>query len=57
LSIYNLTGQKVATLVSERQNAGYHKVEWDASGLASGLYYYRLEAGEFLDVKKMILLR
>jgi len=57
LSIYNLTGQKVATLVSERQNAGYHKVEWDASGFASGLYYYRLEAGEFLDVKKMILLR
>jgi polyhydroxybutyrate depolymerase len=57
LSIYNLTGQKVATLVSERKNAGHHKIEWDASGFASGVYYYRLEAGEFVDVKKMILLR
>jgi hypothetical protein len=57
LSVYNLLGQKVATLVNERQQAGYHNVEWDASGFASGVYYYRLEAGEFQDVKKMILLR
>ncbi len=57
LSVYNLLGQKVVTLVSERQAAGYYKVEWDASGFASGVYYYRIEAGEFVDVKKMILLR
>jgi len=57
LSIYNLLGQKVATLVNEQQQAGYHQVEWDASGFSSGVYYYRIEAGEFQDVKKMILLR
>ena len=57
MSVYNLLGQKVATLVNERQQAGYHRVEWDASGFASGIYYYRIEAGEFQDVKKMILLR
>jgi hypothetical protein len=57
LSIYNLLGQKVATLVSERQDAGYHQVEWDASGFASGVYYYKINAGEFQDVKKMILLQ
>jgi hypothetical protein len=57
LSIYNLLGQKVSTLVSERQNAGSHRVEWDASQMASGIYYYMLKTNEFTDVKKMILLR
>ena len=57
LSIYNLLGQKVVTLVSKKQIAGHHQVEWDASGFASGVYYYRIEAGEFVDVKKMVLLR
>jgi flagellar hook assembly protein FlgD len=57
LSIYNILGEKVTTLVSEKQNAGHHQVEWNASGFASGVYYYRIEAGEFVDVKKMVLLR
>jgi hypothetical protein len=57
LSVYNLLGQKVATLVNEQQKAGYHQVEWDASGFSSGIYYYKIEAGEFQDVKKMVLLR
>jgi hypothetical protein len=57
ISIYNLLGQKVWTLLNERKQAGYHQVKWDASGFASGIYYYRIEAGEFRDVKKMILLR
>ena len=57
LSIYNLLGQKVATLVSERKNAGHHQVEWDASDFPSGVYYYMINAGEFQDVKKMILIR
>jgi flagellar hook assembly protein FlgD len=57
LSIYNLLGQKVATLVNECQQAGHHQVEWDASGFASGVYYYRIEAGEFVAVRKMVLLR
>jgi hypothetical protein len=43
--------------VDKKQNAGTYQVEWDASGLASGIYYYRIQAGEFQDVKKMILLK
>jgi predicted GH43/DUF377 family glycosyl hydrolase len=57
LNIYNMLGQKVAILVSEKQSAGSHQVEWDATGFASGVYYYRIKVGEFQDVKKMILLR
>ena len=56
LSVYNLLGQKVTTLVSEKQQAGYHKVEWDAGQMASGVYYYLINAGEFQDVRKMVLL-
>ncbi len=47
----------MATLVNEQQEAGYHQVEWDASRFSSGVYYYRIVAGEFQDVKKMILIR
>jgi len=47
LSVYNLFGQKVVTLVNCRQGAGYHQVEWDASKMASDIYYYQLVAGEF----------
>jgi len=57
LSIYNILGEKIATLVSEKQAAGTHHFEWDASGFASGVYNYRIEAGEFQDVKKMILIK
>jgi len=57
LTVYNLLGQKVATLVSEMQPAGYHQLEWDAAHLPSGVYYYLIKAGEYQDVKKMILLK
>ncbi len=65
LSIYNLLGQKILALVSEKQSAGIHKLNWDARGLASGVYLYRLEAGDpstssaqgFVQVKKLILMR
>jgi hypothetical protein len=57
LSIYNLLGQKVATLVSEKKIAGHHQVEWDASGFSSGIYYYKIEAGAFQQVRKMVLLK
>jgi hypothetical protein len=57
LSIYNLLGQKVTTLVSERQHPGQHQVKWNASGFASGIYYYMIKAGEFRQVKKMVLVR
>jgi hypothetical protein len=57
LNIYNLLGQKVASLVNEKQNAGYHHIEWNASGFASGLYYCRIEAGNFTQTRKMIYLK
>jgi len=58
LSIYNILGQKVATLVSEKQPVGNYKVEWDASGFASGIYLYRLETNQrFMSTNKLVLLR
>jgi hypothetical protein len=57
LSIYNILGQKVATLVSEKQAAGYHRVEWDASEYASGLYFCKLKAGGYTKVRKLLLIR
>lgn len=57
LSIYNILGQKVTTLVSEKQSPGYYQVEWDASNYASGIYYYMITAGEFRAIRKMILLQ
>ncbi len=57
LSIYNVLGQKVVNLVSQKQVAGSYQVEWDASGFASGIYYYKIETGEFVDVKKMIVIK
>jgi len=57
LSIYNLLGQKIITLVSENQSAGEHAVKWDASGLPSGIYYYMIKAGSFESVKRMFFLK
>jgi hypothetical protein len=63
LEIYNVVGQVVRTLVAGQQNAGRYVVQWDASddsgrSLSSGIYFYRLQAGdEFLEVKKMLLLK
>jgi len=57
LSIYNLLGQKIETLVCGKQQAGDYHVQWDAGHLASGIYYYMIKAGKFRDVKKMVLIR
>ena len=57
LSIYNLLGQQIVTLVNQKQTAGRYCVEWNAIAFASGMYYYRIEAGDFQDVKKMVLLK
>ena len=63
LTVYNVVGQAVRTLVAEHQSAGRYVVEWDATNdsghsLSSGMYFYRLEAGgEFLETKKMLLLK
>jgi len=57
LTIYNGLGQTVMTLVNEELPAGQHQVEFNASSLPSGLYYYRLEAGNYRQVRKMILVK
>ena len=57
LKVYNILGEVVATLVNEKLNVGTYTTQWNASGLASGLYFYRLQAGEFVDTKKLLLLR
>jgi len=57
LSVYNMLGQKVATLVREIQPAGSYNVQWDASGVASGTYYYLLQAGEVREIRRMILMK
>ena len=57
LSVFNLVGQKVATLIAEKKPAGSHQVEFSATNLASGIYLYRLEAGGFVRTRKMIVMR
>lgn len=58
LTVYNALGQPVRTLVAAHQRAGRYAVEWDATGLAAGMYFYRLQAGgAFLAVEKMMLLK
>lgn len=57
LEILNSLGQQVAMLVNNSQNSGYYSTEWDASSQVSGLYFLRIEAGKFSQVKKMMLLR
>jgi hypothetical protein len=57
LNIYNILGQKVATLVNQFMNAGAYAVDFNASHLASGVYIYKLEAGDFKVNKKMMLLK
>jgi hypothetical protein len=56
LKVYNTLGQLVTTLVNGEQGAGYHEVRFDGSNLASGVYFYRLQAGNFVQTKKLLLL-
>jgi hypothetical protein len=55
LRIYNLSGQEIATLINGFKIAGEHEVKWQAQGLPSGVYFYRLQAGGFSEIKKLIL--
>ncbi len=57
LKIYNVLGQEVATLADDMQSAGYKSVEWDASAFTSGMHFYRIQAGSFVETKKLILLK
>ena len=57
LRVINLLGQEVATLVDEKRTAGEYDVRFDASGLSSGVYFYRMQAGGFVETKKLLLMR
>lgn len=57
LEVYNINGQLVSTLVDTRMNAGEHSVVFDASNLASGVYLYRIRAGNFMETKQMTLIK
>jgi len=57
LTIYNVLGQEVATIANQQFDAGYHTVVWDAGNMPSGIYFYRLSAGSFTDLKKMVLMK
>jgi hypothetical protein len=59
--LLNAIGEQIAVLVNEEQDKGFHKVDFNASsaagGLSSGVYFYQLKAGDFVQTKKMILLK
>ena len=57
VEIYNTIGQKVETLINKHMKVGHHTLEFNGQKLSSGIYFYRIEAGEYMDVKKMVLLR
>ncbi len=57
LTIYDISGRQVATLVNSKQSAGNHRIEWDGSNYASGIYFYKLTAGQQTFVKRMTLLK
>jgi hypothetical protein len=57
LKIFNSIGEEIATLVNRMQHAGYYKYEFDASKLNSGIYFYRLQAGDFVSIKKMMYIK
>ena len=57
LKVYDILGNEVATLVNEENAVGSYTVEFDATGLPSGIYFYRLQAGSFVETKKMLLMK
>ena len=57
LQVYDILGKTVAVLLNEKQSPGSYKVEFNADNLPGGVYFVRMEAGDFTDVKRMILLK
>jgi Tol biopolymer transport system component len=57
LKVYNVHGEEIVTLVNEEKTAGSYEVIWEAKNLASGIYFYKMKAGNFVQAKKMVLIK
>ncbi|HVO72607.1 MAG TPA: T9SS type A sorting domain-containing protein, partial [Ignavibacteriaceae bacterium] len=57
LKIFDILGREVAALINEEKPAGSYEIEFDGANLSSGVYFYQLQAGDFVETKKMVLLR
>ena len=57
LRIFDMLGREITTLVNEEQSAGWKEVRWNTSGVSSGMYFYQIEAGSFIETKQMLLMR
>lgn len=57
LKIYDVSGNEIATLVNEKQNAGTYSVDWEAGNFPSGVYFYKLQSGDFVETKRMTLIK
>ena len=57
LKVFDILGREITTIVDNNLMVGRHKVEWDASSCISGIYFYRITAGGFVETKKMLLLK
>ena len=57
LKVFDILGREIKTLVNEPMNAGYYEVQFNASNFASGVYFYRMKAGEYIKTSKMLLIK
>jgi flagellar hook assembly protein FlgD len=57
IDLYNNLGQKIQSILNSQYRAGYHEIDFDGSNLPSGVYFYKMTAGKFSEVKKMILVK
>jgi hypothetical protein len=57
LNVYDLLGREASVLVNDRRDAGVYEVKFDATGLSSGVYFYRIQAGDFIQTKRLLLLK
>jgi hypothetical protein len=57
LKVFNTAGQEIASLVDRQLPAGDHRTEWNASGVPSGIYFYRIQAGAYSETKKLVVMR
>lgn len=57
IKIYNITGEEIQTLVNEEKERGWYEIKFNSNGLASGIYLYRMQAGSYISIKKMMLIK